>query len=781
MSDRSSTSPPIRVATLAMVVLATVAVELAGAEPGQPPGPLLASTAGLLIAPLLGLSVSLGRGRRDWLGPTAEAVALVALVVLPFATRPLLAAWSGHGAPLEIVLMAALRNLGLGLGALSHRRGLARLAALVSLFLALIAAATGDGPLLGGAVGAYAVAGVGWLMLASWEQLGVAPSGVTRLRPPVGAMAGWAAVVAVLVGCGVALGPTRSATILAELVASSGGTGANDPEARGGVNDGDNEVAASQDPKSIGFTESEVFLESDKPSLYDSFTDQYGELIRPKPKQERMVALAPREGPPQEAPTENLRAGRSFPTARQRPTRTAGRGLDRPAKALAYVKGETPLHLGLATYDQFDGLTWEEEPHTDQHCPLELVPNAGAWLRLDLPMSGPFGPCASHQIKIGTLDSSTLPVPAHVCRLRVGSVNRPDFFAWAQTGLIRMVGRTVPAGTVIDTEARCPDPRLLRSVSFEKRRLTPTGRYLGIPAGLDAGVASLVGSWADGLPRGWAQVEAVVAGVRGRCRHDRSAAVPDDAGDVVGRFLLHAQTGPDHQFATAAAVALRLLGYPCRVVSGYYAAPERYDAATRHTPIHPEDVHFWVEVLLPDGSWAAVEPTPGYELAVPPLALADRLLGGLWAVWGQIRAHWLGLGLGCLVLVGMNFCRRRIKDGIATLLWRLRLRGPARAVATRTLRLLELRSSHAGFPRPPGRTPARWYRSIARDAPAEARAGLDRLVAIAGWASHAPVDLDAAPWTRPEIDAACRRAVRDWPARRFRLLRRPPTPEGLRS
>ena len=778
MTAEPRTSLLVRLATGVMVILATLAIELAMAAPGSPPASVLGSAGAVLIAPMILAAWWLGRrnsGAR-WrlilarLGRSAEFVALLVLLILPLVTQPVIAAWTGQGLPLEIILMASLRNLGLGLGALAYRPGMTRLAALVSLFLVMIASAMNDGLVVLVLVGMDAVAGVLWLMLSYWEGLALSVVGGRRSHPPAFALLVWAGVFALVVIAAVAVGPTRSATVLAEWVASSGGTGENEPDARSGVNDGDNEVSASEDPRSIGFTESEVYLESDRPSLYDSFSDQYGEPIKPKNKQERMVAMQPQENQPQEQPTENLQAGRTFATARQRPTRPAGRGAERRATALIYVKGATPLHLGLTTYDHFDGVSWAEEPLCGQHCPLELVPKEGAWLRLDRPTTSPFAGSSSHQIKIGTLASSTLPIPANTTRLRVGSVNRPDFFRWAQAGLIQMAARTVPAGTVIDTESRIPNPAHL---GFEPPVRSANGQYLSLPDSLAPEVATLVRSWAGRTPRGWSQVEAVVAGVRRHCLHDRMGTVPADGGDVVGRFLLGSRCGPDHLFASAAAVSLRLLGYPCRVVSGYYAAPDHYDPKTRHTPVTSADVHFWVEVLVPGGTWAAVEPTPGYELIQPALSLGERVGAALGRAGRLIRANVVPIAEGLLIGTLAVVCRRRLLDCGSTLSWWLLARGSVRDRAIRTLRLMELRSSWAGLRRPAGRTPTRWYREIAADAPVESRHDLERLLAIAGWARHAPgVATHPRPWSEPEINLTCRRAVRSWTLTRFRSRRR---------
>ena len=69
---------------------------------------------------------------------------------------------------------------------------------------------------------------------------------------------------------------------------TSGGTLWNDPDSRGGVNDGDDEVSASERPQSVGFTQSEVYLDTDRPSLYDAFNEAYGEPYKPR-EMRRMI------------------------------------------------------------------------------------------------------------------------------------------------------------------------------------------------------------------------------------------------------------------------------------------------------------------------------------------------------------------------------------------------------------------------------------------------------------------------------------------------------------
>jgi hypothetical protein len=80
------------------------------------------------------------------------------------------------------------------------------------------------------------------------------------------------------------IGSTRSTTLgsLLGFVPTSGGSGENDESARSGIGDGDRVVAAQETAMSFGPVESELFLEDTSPSLYDMFTDMYGEAPKAK-------------------------------------------------------------------------------------------------------------------------------------------------------------------------------------------------------------------------------------------------------------------------------------------------------------------------------------------------------------------------------------------------------------------------------------------------------------------------------------------------------------------
>jgi len=675
---------------------------------------------------------------------------------------------TGAFAPVEIPLIAGLRNLGLGLLAIGAGTTIGALTAGVSLFLVLVSTAVGEGAWTVGVAVAYSVTGALWLVLINWSRLKITPVAGSRRSYPVAAI-GVAVTMVALVATLAAVGPARAAMALSGFMPSSGGTDWSNPEATGGVNDGDNEVKGGERPESVGFTDSDVYLETERSSLYDVSNDVYGEPVK-RQKQDRMIALKPNEVTEQkETPAENLRASRQFAMTRQKPQRSGRKPTSRDANALAFLKGPTPAHLALMTYDRFDGEVWHDEAECHLHTGLEPESEGSAWFRLTILFSNLSSGRSLHQLKIGLLDSAAMPLPAHVQRFKVGSVNRADFFGWAQDGILTMKGRTIPAGTVIDAESRTIDAPKLRSLSFPTGPVYGAERHRDLPETHDPRITELARTWVKGLDRGWGQVEAIVGNLRGHCHHDHLAIAPKGCDDVVAHFLFHARRGPDYQFASAASLLLRNLGYPTRLVSGFYASPDRYDPLTRHTTIDAEDMHVWVQVQTPGGVWIDVEPTPGYALAVPPMAWSEWVASQATRGWTWLRRHAVET-TSAVILVGLLvWFRRELSNVASTLIWRLGLAGPERICVLRTLRLVDRRSAWAGRERPRGRTPSRWYGEIAGRHEGQHEAALGRLAALSDWACYAPDrtrpgDLPS----RTEVVRICREAVRGWTLGRFR-------------
>ena len=485
-----------------------------------------------------------------------------------------------------------------------------------------------------------------------------------------------------------------------------------------------------------------------------------------------MIALGQQSVAEQkERPAENLQAGREFAAVRRQPKARTSRPSDREARALAYVKGPTPLHLPLTAYSHFDGRSWHEEPCCRRALPAECE-RASAWLLFPWSPAPFLSGVVGHQIKIGTLDSSPLPVPPHLTRLRVGSVNRLNFFGWAQFGIIRMVGRTVPSGTVIDSESRTVNPGRLRQMPFAARKDNLEDHFIsfGGEFRIDSRLAELARTWVADLPQGWAQIEAVVSNLRGSYIHDRLATAAPGSIDVVADFLLGSRRGPDYLFASAAVVLLRSLGYPARLVSGLYAAPDRHDPRTRHTPVTAEDVHVWAEVRLPDGIWIAVEPTPGYELLPPAVSWSELIVRILNRMGHWVNQHGNFLLVASSLLAALIGWRRHLLDGLGALAFALFPDREPRRRVLRALRLVERRARWAGYPRPPCLTLLRWYRPGNHDGQAEPESSLRTLIVLANWAAHAPGQQGCSvPSPHTEIDRVCYQAVRCWTVDRFRV------------
>jgi transglutaminase-like putative cysteine protease len=772
----------VRQSTFALLALAAAAVEVAAVDSR----PVLTSVGMAAIwvglAALLGWFVPLpadGRGPP----PLFVRVFLVALTLAPFLVEPLRRHWTGEGYPLELQMVFALRNLGLGLAAFAGWLLCLRLACVVSLFLVLFAVTMTEHPAVMTLLGLYGATGSAWLMLVYWTGLRrsrvAAETAVVLDVVPRRQRLPWLLVLGVvgLVGCVpglMAVGPERAARVLAEWLPTSGGTSSYDPFARGGVNDGDDEVKGAN-ARSTGTVQSDTFLDSPLPSLYDMFDDRYGEPFKPRDR-ERAIAV---DGQPvgkrgNKPPADNLRPNREFPSARKSPRQPRDPS-DRAARALFEVEGRTPLHVRVTAFDLFDGVAWHEAPLRGNPHALDREPNS-CWMRVREPVPpAVFAEAESHRFKITGPLGTLVPTPPHLVRFRVGRVDRADFFAWGQDRILRMAERKTPSGIVVETECRTVDPRLLGAVRFPRFLGDDRPAYAAVPPDLNPQVAELARLWAEDLRQGWPQIDAIVRHLRSEFALDPTARVPEDCRDPLGHFLLHARRAPDYQFAGAAAVLLRALDYQTRLVSGFYAAPEHYDPLTHHTPVVAEDLHFWAEVRLPSGDWLVIEPTPGYEVPGPNLAVSERLwaavLGGAAWVW----RHGVESGLALTGIAGMWWWRREVLDAAAVSWWRCFPGRTWRQCVRRALWLLERRGRWAGRPRGTSQTAPAWLRS-ALPGPFPPEAGLDELTAMAEWAAYAP-ELEP-PWRGDEVWGACRRALDAWTLRRWRRAVAAGGPDG---
>lgn len=744
-----------RFATFVLMGVAFATCEVASYSDGQPRPIGVGTGLALLILAIvfnwLGPKPSRVRTRLPWFAVLLLASALA----LPMALEPLFRGWSNDGLPLELQLVHGLRAAGLLLAGFSAWPQSRRLAGVVALFLALFASAMGDQPAMPYFLAALAVTGGCWLIgdhqarIASSREIAAKGDEVERVRLRLPYREALVFCVLAALAAGVAFaGPKQVRLTLWELVPTSGGTGDTDPFARYGVGDGPEETAG-ENAQAAGMVETDKMIEDNKNSLIDAVSDMYGPPHKPSKDQERMVAAGLAQVIEKHGRLpDNRRPSRDFDTSRQAPKRDSW--LDsQGARGLFEVEGRTPLHIRLVAYDIYNDV---EKRWLESRKPGSLMIEAegGDWMKLGQfrPVDGWYANEDRHRLKVADLKTNLVPTPAMVTRLRIKKVDKAEYYERDYDGVFTIAGRkSTPPGVVVTTDCRTLDPSVLPELAFAESSPTSGSSpvYSEVPAAYCQTLDRFAQNWAGDLPRGWHQIEAILNRLRTEYLLDSRAVAPKDHPAPVLDFL-ETKRGPDYLFASAAALLLRTLGYPTRICLGYYASPDAYDSETDHTPVKKTDLHVWPEVLLRDGQWLVIEPTPGYALMPPLKPWHERLGDRLIAALGWMRRHAIPLAVIALsVILSIRF-RKRIADWLATTRLKLAPGSNWRIVALRTARLLERRSHYAGRPRPADQTLSDW---------AKERPELAEFVRLAEWAAYSPPHADAPG----DVDGVCRRTL----------------------
>ena len=761
----------VRFVTFALLALASFAVELAATDGREPARGFGLAAAWALAAALAGrmLPPPADPGGRM---PRGLFFLLAGLAAAPFVAEPLRREWTGDGHPFELQMVCGLRNIGLGLASFGGWTACLRLACVTSLFLVLFAAVMTSHPVVMAVLVLYALTGGFWLALVNWS--GLRPSIVTPVtavemagRGPRDRMALAVAALLVLPVAGaislVAIGPTREAFSLGEWLPSSGGSGETDPFARHGMGDGPEE-AAGANARAAGMVESDRMIEDNKNALIDAISDMYGPPHKPPKDQERMVAAGLAEVIQNHGKLpENRRPSRDFDTSRQGPG-TGRKPESRDARGLFEIEGRTPLHIRVVAWEEYDAAEhrWNEARKPGGGM---LEAEGGDWMRLTRHRPADwYAGDERHRLKSADMDSNLAPTPTLLARFRIKKVSRPDDYEWEYDGVLALAGRRqTPPGVVITTDCRTVDFRRLPESAFPGATAPGQTPVLGrLPEAVRPELERIAREWAGDLPRGPASIDAVLRKLRDEHTLDPGASAPSGHPAPVLWFLNESRRGPDYLFATAAALLLRALDHPTRVCLGYYAAPEAYDPETAHTPVRSTDLHFWPEVLLADGQWLVVEPTPGHRVLEPKRPLSEEILE-LLTDW-PLR-HPTGTATGILLAALVWFLRRRITDFVAVCRWKCFPGKSGRAQVAGAVALLERRGRRAGKPRADRQTISAWLRAtLCRIHPADGE--LERFAILTQWAAYAPESAPS-PLPRDEALALCRSVVGRWTAERW--------------
>ena len=683
------------------------------------------------------------------------------IAAMAFCWEVLIRVFFFTGSPFEILTALTLRNLMIGLATRTQDTRSLKFASLASCFLTLISILWLMSSLTVFLLFIYSIAGMWWLMGAYWDRL--RDSFLTNSERAIP----WkAASIASVLACLVVLLLLPFAmsayytTAIDGFLPSSGGTRWQDENAFGGVGDGPQMVSAKDDASSFGPIESELFLESQMPSLYDSFNEFSDPPTKVKKrKRQRAIPLAPslvKENHQRRGL--NQKASREFNTLRQRKKNKSSVS-DLQTHALLQVAGRVPVHLGLYTYDHWDGHELSSTGlRQNEYLSLVLTQEYGKnWARIDgVYPNKLLTHLARHELRIINLKTDRVPSPPNFCGVHIDKLHAKGMFTFTEDEVLALDMEFIPQLTVLHVKSL-----QRRASKIPQLRQAVTPEEVSQEA-----INELANSWTEGIEDGWAQVEAICSQLEAEYVLDRDTFVPPDVDDAAIHFLTESKRGPDYLFATSTALLLRSLGYQTRVVSGFYASPENYDRNSRLTSVYAKDAHFWVEVLASSfeaggrdsrSNWIAVDPSPGYTVLYAPETLWSLLFHRAVATWKVVKNNPLTIFLCVVFLVAIWKKRADVCDVAITLWWRFHHRwGDIRQQVKSTLRLLDRRASVRGCPRPKGMSLSRWQLQLSSQAVTPAT-WEEAFLNLANWALYG--EDHPADFSPEEVRALCNSAA----------------------
>lgn len=649
----------------------------------------------------------------------------------------------GFGQPFEWIVMRSLGWLALGMTATAvtvpRQRGVLG----VGLFLLVFALTTHFLPDVQICGSLFLAASIGWLVVAHAELLPSQLSRQAKSRQPFPRWLGFALAIVFPLLCLVATGERHLAHGLSGWIPSSGGSGDYDPFSRGGIGDGDQLVAGTENIQSFGALDDAPFIPDHRPSLYDLFDDTYNEPVRNE-KQDRAISIRqdPANRQVERHLAETQQAARQFSTARQSRTAEQKAVGSIPSHALLHVAGRVPLHLRLEVYDRFDGVNWTPEAEFESlPAPKIETVHGKPWLQVSPrhPREAEVAATETHALKIVSLDTARIPAPAGLRAVHVDQIDRADFFQPLPAGQIAFQRERLPELVPIHLVSELIDGRRVLERHRDRFSVTDNRLHRDYPVGeLSREVRQLAFDWTKDAHDSHEQIEAIVHRLRSEYVLDNDAVPPAGVASPVLHFLATSRRGPDYQFATSAAVLLRTLGFSTRFVTGLYASPERCDARRRHTEVLPSDVHAWVEVYVGEGQWLTIEPTPGYEVLGPPPTFLGWIGASMLAIGKAMLEAWylvlLAVAIGAIAIR----LRRSLAMRFRQTWWMIVPPKTAAEAIRRTLVLVDWRARRVGLQRRPGETPTQWLVRIQQGLDSGVE-GLDpRQLAIMQRALYAP-------------------------------------------
>lgn len=603
----------------------------------------------------------------------------------------------GTGEATELIWLASVQYAAIWLAATSSTSRQEWTSFLLSCFLMIFGIATSDREGMFYVVVPFGLFASWWMMSRYWQTIEagfVAVEHVPLVRLRLIAIIGVVGGTSLIAYCVHTQGPVMH--VLDGFMPTSGGKQRADSAARQGVGDGDMLVAAKDEAYTFGPVDSDLFLDSQMPSMYDLASEVYGEPTPRIRQYSRAISLQSQVQEAQEEGSESKQNGREFSSLRQ-PQRTgdATKPGSKDSRAVFYLIGEVPLHLRVESYDEFDGVIWRNSPHvnfTKSYSQPTLLDIAGKpWMHLQQYSQDLVVPQRNRlSIKVIGMKSPRLPSPSLLTNVHIDRVDQEDFFSWTADGQLMMPNREyVPQLTVAHMLYQIPKLHPLRHSDSMFGRLSHDTRlhnhsegfpnhkswvtaYLQTHASrhhlrefVDR-IISQSENLAGGTPTDWQRVEAITAWMRTNIHHDPLATPPTDCNDTVA-YLLEHKRGPDYLIASATTMLIRSLGIPSRLATGFYASPDHYDMKAGQTEVLPEHLHTWTEVYC-HGLWIPVEPTEGFAVPREFRTWTQWAAECVWAMRAAIVRHPFAFAAGCLLFVIVVYARRQIGNSLISIM-----------------------------------------------------------------------------------------------------------------
>jgi len=150
--------------------------------------------------------------------------------------------------------------------------------------------------------------------------------------------------------------------------------------------------------------------------------------------------------------------------------------------------------------------------------------------------------------------------------------------------------------------------------------LRPGTSVLPAAPDLPGALAELLDEWAPASLSHGERLQAVIAGFQreGYVSHGGDEEPPSRSGHSLDRLEELAterpMVGDGEQYAVAAALMARRIGFPARVVVGYLPGEERADdESAGGTVFEGDDLQAWIEVQEAGGAWLPIDPNPSWR------------------------------------------------------------------------------------------------------------------------------------------------------------------------